>query len=73
MKYELKPNIDSLEYGIYDEKNDEFLTDTDDIESFIESNKPKAVAKAIVNSIKMLVDDLKEQIGCDLQDCYKRK
>ncbi len=71
MRQTLVTELDSVEYGLWDAENELFLTDDDDIEDFIKSNNTKVVAKALADSVKMLLESLKESIGKDLVDCYK--
>lgn len=71
MRRTLVTELDSVEYGLWDAENELFLTDDDDIEDFIKSNNTKVVAKALADSVKMLLESLKESIGKDLVDCYK--
>ena len=70
MNYELKTNLDSVEYGIWDAENELWLTDDDDIEDFIKSNNAKTASKAIIDSVNMLLEELKSNIGLDLKQCY---
>ena len=70
MKQTIVTELDSVEYGIWDEANELFLTDADDIEAFIKENNAKVVAKALAESVKMLLESLKESIDKDLTDCY---
>ena len=71
MRRTLVTELDSVEYGLWDAENELFLTDDDDIEDFIKSNNTKVVGKALADSVKMLLESLKESIGKDLVDCYK--
>lgn len=63
-------HLDGFEFGIFNEESEETLTDPTEIESFIDENEPAVVAKALVDSFRLMFDDLVERVGQELVDCY---
>ncbi len=65
-------HLDAVTFGIFDPDAEDFLTEPDEIEEFIDNNNATVVTKAIVDSLQVFLTDLTEAIGKELIDCYTR-
>lgn len=72
MKETIVTELESVEFAIWDIDSEEWLTDADEINDFIDSNTARKVAAALSESMQTMLADLKERIGKDLVDLYRR-
>jgi len=66
-------HLDGVDFGLFSEDSDDFLTGEDEIEDFIEANDSKTVAKAICLSLRTFVFDFRNAIRKELIDCYENR
>lgn len=65
--------LDEAIFGIFDEASEEFLIEPVEIHEFIDNNEVTVVLKAIVDSTRLVFDNLKDNIGKELIDLYNQK
>ena len=59
-------NLDGLEFGYWDDEASDFVTDAAEVKAYL------GLSDSAYGSIQMFVSDIKNYVGEDLSDIWKR-